>query len=270
MKKVCILLLFSFFAVTALAQTETQTDIVTDRPTQTVSAHVLPKGYFQIETGFLYSKGVRRQQETDGSVRFLVSEQFTYNTSLFRYGLNDKIELRLIQDVGNEKFATRSSKVALVPTLIGTKMHLAASESGRTQLAVLGHIGGPVLSGEANGTQADLKFSVEHSLSDKLVLSYNLGGIWENDLDYFRAMYTFVIGYNLSPKLSSFAEVYGFFEEVSESRSGFRSNHEFDFGLAYKVNPDFQLDIYGGTAISDIGIDTLIGFGLSFRVANKN
>ncbi|MCE7990674.1 MAG: transporter [Roseivirga sp.] len=271
MNKVCSFLLLSFASLSALAQSETQPEIITDRPSQTESAFVMPRGYFQIETGVLYSQGGRTLQAADGRVRFLESEQFTYNTSLFRYGLTDKLELRLIQGIGNEKFSTRSTGVQLGSTMVGMKLHLADAMGARPQISFSGLIGGPVFSNEESGTQADFRLNFQHSLSERLVLGYNLGGTLENDANDFNFLYTFVLGYNLTPKLYSYAEVYGSFSELNASDNGnLPANHEFDLGLAYRVNSHLQLDIFGGTAISDIGVNAIFGLGLSFRIPRKN
>lgn len=266
MNKVSLVFFFSLFSVAIFAQDEQDElgNLITDRPDQTESPFTLPKGYFQIETGFLYTSGPFGITLPNGSVFFGDDlETFTYNTSLFRYGLTDKIELRLIQEIGKTRIGTFDSNTQAVPTLIGTKIHLLNQQGYKPQVAFLAHFGGPILSDEQSGTQADFRFNFEHQLSEKLVLGYNLGGKLENDLNDFTALYTLVFGYSVTPKLYAFAELYGFFQKDVEA------DHQMDFGLAYLVSPNFQLDIYTGTGVkpeSLISPDTILGFGFSLRI----
>ena len=63
-----------------------QTELVTDRPDQTESAVVVPRGTVQIETGWL------RTEEEDGPVEIETEELLG---TLVRVGLSDRVELRL-------------------------------------------------------------------------------------------------------------------------------------------------------------------------------
>lgn len=266
MNKPSLVFIFLLSTVAVFAQnSEEEVDnLITDRPDQTESPFTVPKGYFQIETGFLYTSGPFGITLPNGTVSFADDvENFTYNTSLFRYGLTDKIELRLIQEIGNARSGSFSTNTQAVPTLIGTKIHLLNQDGGKPQVAFLAHFGGPILSNEQSGSQADFRFSFEHQLSDKLVLGYNVGGRLDNDLNDFTALYTLVFGYSVTPKLYAFAELYGFLQKDIEA------DHQIDFGLAYLVNPNFQLDFYTGTGLkpeSLISPDTILGFGFSLRI----
>ncbi len=268
MKSGIVYLFGLFLCFTSVhAQTEGPDNLITDRPDQTESPFTLKAGYIQWETGFLYTKNSIFVPSLTGPNAMRADlEGFTYNTSLFRFGLTDKIELRLIQEIGRGRLGDFKSDIEALPTLIGTKIHIAHGEGLKPQIAFLGHIGGPILSDVQSGTQADFRFNFESSLSNNLVLGYNIGGKLENDLKSFTALYTLVFGYNVTPKLYAFAELYGFFPENE------RADHQVDFGLAYLVSPNFQLDIYTGTGVTRENIatpDTILGFGFSLRIPKK-
>lgn len=266
MKKLSLIFFFSLFAFVIYAQDDRSEvdNLITDRPDQTESPFTLPKGYFQWETGFLYTSGPFATTLPNGSVVFGEDlESFTYNTSLFRFGLTDKIELRLIQEIGNTRIGNFNSNTEVIPTLIGTKIHLLNQDGLKPQVAFLAHIGGPIFSNQNTGVQADFRFNFEHQLTDKLVLGYNVGGRLDNDLNDFTALYTLVFGYSVTPKLYAFAELYGFLEKDIEA------DHQIDFGIAYLVSPNFQLDFYTGTGLkpeSLISPDAILGFGFSLRI----
>lgn len=81
MKNVIILLVLSCCITNMLLAQKKE--MVTDRPTQTESASVLLINGLQLETGFSYEHFDETRSNT------------TYNSSLFRYGLFEMVELRL-------------------------------------------------------------------------------------------------------------------------------------------------------------------------------
>lgn len=262
-----IVLLFMFGSVNSVIGQTDQKEIdnlFTDRPTQTASPKTLPKGYFQWESGFQYTKGPFATPQPNGQILFREDiKNFTYNTSLFRYGLTDKIELRLIQDFGQLRSGEFVFGPTIRPTLIGTKIHIAEASGLKPQIGFLAHVGGPVFSKEQSGTQADFRFNFEHALSEKLTLAYNLGGQLVNDLNDFVGLYTLVFGYNFTPELFAFAEFYGFLKK------GVRADNQMDFGIAYLVSPNFQLDLYTGTGLNRDNLaspTSILGFGFSLRI----
>lgn len=63
-----------------------------DRPDQTECASLVPPGYIQAETGFLYEKGGPD------------ARSFLYPSILWKYGVNDRFEVRLITEAGMEEY----------------------------------------------------------------------------------------------------------------------------------------------------------------------
>lgn len=265
MKKLWSLLVFSLIAPLVMAQESSDSEMVTDRPSRTQSASIVPVGYFQVETGFQYEEGIFPFFHSNGSISFNNTEVFTYNSSLFRYGLSDKVELRLIQSVGSVKLNEISTDTEFGPTLIGAKVRLFESRGRGPQVSLLGHIGGPVFSDSGTGTQADVRLSLQQILSEKLMLRVNTGVLLENDLSDASAIYSFMLGYQVSPRFFTFVETFG----NSRDNGLERSQQNVDVGFAYKINASFQIDTYFGTAISDFGPDSIFGAGLSFRLPPK-
>ncbi len=236
--------------------------LITDRPDATEASSTVGKGVFQIETGALYTSF------EDNNTK---SEDFTFNTTLLRYGILDNVELRLgwdfvegVTKVNGNKLDNISSGFS--PLLLGVKIDIAEEKNGWPEIALIGHIF-PIFSASEDyrpeSTAVDFRFSMSHTLSEKSSLGYNLGGEWGNDSAEAAAIYTLSYGYSISDTFGMYAELYGDFPEDN------KANHYWDAGLTYLASPDLQFDIYTGTSITE-GQDLLVGLGLSYRLRKKN
>ena len=86
MNKICFILAPALFSQILFSQ-----DLITDRPDQTESAVVVGEKKIQIESGIL-------NQENSGGEKNL-----SIPTNLFRYGISEKIELRLNLEHSDKK-----------------------------------------------------------------------------------------------------------------------------------------------------------------------
>lgn len=211
--------------------------IVTDRPDQTESSSTVPKGSFQIESGVVI--GFSR---TDG-----ISERQTLAPStLFRYGITKGIEIRVVNQFESIKNRTTSEKVNGISDLeIGTKFQILQQENVNTEIAFLSHLiiptGSKELTNDKMGTIN--KLSISHAISEAIGIGYNVG------YDYFGTgkgdfTYSLALAIGLTPKWGIYLEPYGGIIEFN--------NHEsnFDGGITYLINDNFQLDASFGTGIN--------------------
>ncbi len=218
--------------------------INTDRPTQSASAIVLPKGAFQLEAGFLSE---RPNSKIDA---FNVQ----YVNALFRFGLLEGVEIRLTQNYLG--YHTTGSKVnGMSPTTLGTKIHLLNENDGLPQISIIGQITLPNGSGffQAKKATQELRFNFQNTLSDRLSLGYNLGVAWDND--GLVSLYTAVLGISFSDNLTFFLEPYGFLAKDTPHDSRFNT------GLIYVVSDNFQLDISAGNGLTKRAPDYFVSFG---------
>lgn len=234
--------------------------LITDRPDATEASSTVGKGVLQFETGGLY------ESFEDKNIK---SENYTYNTTLVRYGILDNVELRLGWDfvegttkVNNKKVNNVTS--GLSPLLLGLKIDIAKEDGAMPEIALIGHVF-PVFSAAKDYrpeyTGVDFRLAMSHTLSEKSSLGYNIGAQWGNDTAEAAAIYTIAYGYSISDKLGAYAELYGDLPEDSTA------NHYWDAGLTYLVSNDLQLDAYFGTSITE-GQDLLLALGLSYRIKN--
>jgi len=256
MKKIIILLIILAAVKLANAQTD-KPEIVTDRPDQTEAPVLVPKGGLQVETGFIYEKD--REGDVDAT-------NFTYNTTLIKYGVNDHFELRLISEYLGEVVDISESSSAEIhgfsPLALGVKIKVSDENGFWPQAAFIGHINLRTGSSEFSPyyTAADFRFTFAHTLSERFSLSYNLGAEWDGESPDATFIYTASVGYVISDRIGAFVEGYSFFLERG------KADNRIDAGLTYKFSPVVQWDISGGVGLSSNAPDSFLSTGISFRL----
>lgn len=222
-----------------------QDTISTDRPTQSAGAYVVPKGYLQVEAGYLV------EQTTSNLTNF------TYANFLVRYGLLEGAELRITQNyVGFEDDETSASSSGLSPLTIGSKVHLLEENGLRPEVSVIGQV--TIKSGNEDfqPTKAvpEFRLNFVNTLSKKISLGYNIGMLFPEDNT--TSFYSAVVGFGFGNGWTVFAEPYGFFSDGE-------SDHRFNTGLIYLAKRNLQFDIAGGIGLSDNSPDSYLGLGVS-------
>lgn len=261
----CILLFISFGL---FAQNDTIPNIDTDRPTNSTSAILVPKGAFQIETGLMYN--------TDLSDSFKRDEINVLGTFL-RYGVFDNFELRLFGsfssvDYSNTDLGIDSTLNGFGNLSVGFKVHVAEEKGLRPELAIvadmtLRHVGSEGL--HPTYSYPVSKIAASNTLSKKFSLGYNLGFAYNGeDADGF-FIYSAILYYSVIPKLAIFVEPYGNFDQNDFP------NHYVDGGLMYLISKNIQLDLSGGLSVGDnINRDSesidkkFVSLGFSWRLPN--
>ena len=266
MKLLTFLFLLCLFTLPVLAQDEEESSatIATDRPTQTTSPYIVSTGLFQIETGF-YQQQTNLVQLNMGGASETNFQNIVYNSLLLRYGISERLELRLNQEIGRSRTRMggailNQSDVAFGPTTVGVKYHLIDEKGSRPAIAINGHVGGQFLS-NGSGATGDLRMNFQHNISSKFNVSYNVGIILLDGASNV-GLWTLNLGYSVAPKVTIFLEGYGF-------SNNFSSNQSIDFGMMYLVSPNFQIDFFGGFGMSDFAPDSLFGFGIGTNISKN-
>jgi hypothetical protein len=223
--------------------------IQTDRPDQTECPFIVPKNYLQFENGFSYEK-------TSND-----SHEYVVPSTLTKFGVNDHFELRLITEfaIQNEDSDKTSG---IVPILIGFKARLFEEKGIIPLTSFIGHLSLPKLASKnlkVNYYTPEFRFTMQHTMSEKQTLSYNLGAEWDGISPEPTFIYTLTSGYSFTEKISGYVEFYGFLPQIE------KPDHRFDAGLNYLLNPNHQLDISGGIGLSETSPDYFVALGYSFR-----
>lgn len=255
MKNLLLLFGLNSLTIAAFAQQE-KPELVTDRPDQTEASTLIPKGALQFETGFVFEK------DNGGNSR---TENFTWNTSLLKYGISNNLELRLISEYLEQRSRNEESTVdvkGLSPVAIGFKLKVAEANGVWPQTALIAHVNLKSGSKEfrPDYTAIDFRFTFAHDVGDKFSISYNVGAEWDGIQPEATFLYTFALGYTVTNRLAVFAETYSFFPEAH------KADHRFDAGFTFAIAPLVQCDVSGGLGLSENAPDLFVGTGLSFRV----
>lgn len=234
-------LLFILISSVAFSQ-----DIVTDRPDQTESSSTIGKKELQIEAGFQYT-------EVPNSNEFLAP------TALFRYGIMDGLELRLVTEfVSVKDELTNTSINGLTDIQLGAKVQILKKD-GAPEIAFLSHVVIPTAKDElsAGKTGTINKLSIAHDLFENVGIGYNIG------YDYFgvgsgNLTYSVAIGTSLSDKIGVYVEPFGELTNFETHVSNF------DFGFTYLLNSNLQADISYGTGLNHTM--NYYSAGISYRI----
>lgn len=241
--------LFTILLLSIVSGSFCQEVIFTDRPNVTDAVAVLNKGTFQIEAGYLTSKSGTGPAETT----------FTTVPNLsFKYGLSDKIELRVLTNYASLDNAGAEVS-GLTPITISPKFALLEQDGiiPKTTLAL-------ALTFPDVGEEA---FQVQD-------LNYNFRGLFEYNFDFLTwtnslgvdfvdnnenvFAWTTVLGKSVTDKLGLFFELYGY------EGDGY-SAQNIDFGLTYIVNNDLQVDFIYGLNVDSNEDSSILGFGLAYK-----
>ena len=240
----------SFLLYSSFCLSQDLPSIQTDRPDQTECPFITPKGYLQFENGFSYEKVDRNSQE------------FVTPSILTKFGINDHFELRLITEFSMQE--NDSEKISGInPVLVGFKVRLLEEKGIVPTTSFIGHLGLPKLaSSELKATyySPEFRFTMQHTLSDKQTLSYNLGAEWDGETPEPTFIYTLTTGFSFTEKIGGYIEIFGFIPQIE------KPDHRFDGGLTYLLNPNHQLDISAGFGLSKISPDYYVAIGYSFRL----
>ncbi|MEN9369660.1 MAG: hypothetical protein RI952_525 [Bacteroidota bacterium] len=250
---VTIFLLFGLFICSQLSA-QTLPPIQLDRPDQTECPFITPINYIQAESGF--------NIENTNSDRQIL----TTPTVLWKYGINKKFELRFITEMITDK--NNSEKfTGLAPVTFGFKTALIEEKGIIPKTSFIGHITTATMGSEKFQTKyiaPSFRFTMQHTISDKMVLAYNLGAKWNGESAAETYLYTLTTGFSITEKLGLYTELYGF------KTAYMRADHRFDGGFTYLVNDDFMADISGGFKITANGPKNYISLGLSYRMKAIN
>lgn len=262
MKNFIILILFclSIFNFRLTAQNESVPQIITDRPTQSVSPALVLKGSLQIETGIIYFSDINENYKR---------EELNILGTLFRYGIFDNFEVRLFGSYSDVKYVDKelntgdSTLSGLGPVTAGFKVHVVEEKGIRPELAIvaditLRHIG-------KDGLHPTFSYPVarlvaNNTLSNKFSLCYNAGFAYGGESADGFFVYSIALGYSPIPKLSFFVEPYGNFDNSQIP------NHLINGGITYLARNNLQFDLSGGIGLDSRTDKGFLSLGLSWRI----
>ena len=163
------LFIYSLFYFPFFCYSQEIKPIEADRPDQTETPAIVPKGLFQVETGFSF-----QQNNKNNSTTFLPS-------TLWKYGVNGIFELRLITEFVSEMIDDQAIS-GINPILIGCKIKISDEKGIIPKTSFIGHVLIPKLASanfKSNYCAPEFRFVMQHTLTKKMSFSYNLGAEWD-------------------------------------------------------------------------------------------
>lgn len=228
--------------------------IITDRPDQTESSSTVEQGSLQIESGILL-----------GSAKddLFSEEVFLAPTMLWRYGITNGVELRLLTEFASVKNKLNSQKINGIADLqIGTKVQILKKKEINTEIAFLSHAILPTAKDELSLNEIGTinKLSISHVIKDNVGLGYNIG------YDYFGYgngdfTYSLAVGIGITDAFGFYLEPYGAIVDFETHEASF------DAGIAYLLQDNVQLDFSFGTGINHTM--NYISVGCSINIAKS-
>jgi hypothetical protein len=243
-------LLIVLLLVTSTIFAQETEPIQTDRPDQTESPAIVPKGMLQVETGLSFQKNDE------------ISKTNTQPSTLWKYGVSENFELRLITEFVSEKFENETTS-GLSPILIGCKIKIADEKGFWPKTSFIGHLSLPNAASTDFKTDffaPEFRFTMQHTLSKRMTFGYNVGAEWDGFTSEPTFIYTVTTGLSLTDKLGAYAEFFGFAPQNDTA------NHNFDGGITYLINNNFMVDLSSGIGVTDNAPEHYVAFGCSFRI----
>jgi hypothetical protein len=227
-------------------------ELVTDRPDQTESATVVPRGLLQVETGLLIAhESQARRYELPGT--------------LVRIGLGGRTELR----VGHAGIVGGAGSRGAGDSEVGAKVNLMAQpDRWRPELAILGGLSLPTGDDGFSSEGVDPSFLVSfaNDLSPRVALGYNVGAAWESSPDRparaASVVFSSSLGFSPTDKLGTFLELFGARPTAGDTGTAL----SVDTGVTFLLTKTIQLDAFAGKRLRGSADDRFVGTGLSFRL----
>lgn len=244
-KKLFLLSCVFLFGVKCLAQGLIQTD----RPDQTEGVFIVGKKIFQLETGLLTA------QNRSGERNYLLP------TTLLKYGVSNNFELQTIVDLVQE-----NGEFGLSPVSLGFKANLGKEKGARPEIAFIGRVQVKNLSGKefnVNRSLAMFRIAFQNTLSDVVVLGYNLGMQW-NEFEKPSYILSASSNFNISKELVLYAELFNFTQDNS------LLNPIADMGAMYAIQNRFILDASIGKYLNPtLEEDVYLTIGFTTRFGHE-
>jgi len=246
--------------IAAPAAAQNAPPLVTDRPDQTESPVVVPRGMVQFEAGGLH------EVANAGAGRAT-----SVASVLARAGLSRRVELRL-GFLGWQRVTSAAGdpRAGLGDLSVGLKVGLRDGAGVDPAVAVLASAVVPVGHPDfrAAGVDPELRVALAHELGGAFSLGYNVGGAMvttergDTESSHVEGLYTLTVGRSLGGGLGAFVEVFG---NVAPS-DALPSSHAIDGGLTLGLRPNLQLDAAVGVGLDAASPDWFLGLGIAVRV----
>ena len=247
MKRLLTLIALSIATIGTLSAQE-QASFTADRPGASTGPVTVARGVVQLEQGIQY--------DGDGGYG-----SFTFSNTLLRYGLFERMELR----IGGDALIHHESQrwqAAFAGLSVGTKIGCFEGRGAIPAVSVLADFAIPgtaSLGFETEHFAPSLYLLFENEVCDWMSVGYNVGAEWDGSQPAPQTFVAICLGFAPTERLGCFAESYNYF-----SRWG--NSYCIDFGLNYMVGRKLQLDIAANLDLLSPGKCWAVSFGVAWQI----
>ena len=246
-----------FFLWMNMAAAQQTGRMETDRPDQTESPYLTKKNYLQAEFGF-------NHERVDGVT------QWIHPTALWKFGLHERFELRLITEVQTVFLQSGTTlarrRTGVQPLQLGGKIELTEEKGWIPKTSLIAHTTLPRWGAtffQTPNWAPNFRFVMQNTLSEQAAVGYNVGAEWDGYSNTPDWIYTLAPGYNIGKNGYGYVELYG------SVRTGSAPQHSIAGGLAYYLSDDTKVDLSGSYGLTKAATDYYIAVGFSFRTPVK-
>jgi Putative MetA-pathway of phenol degradation len=219
-------------------------DFSTDRPGKSHSSKTVDAGHFQIESDFvIYTRDPGGDDRPS-------SRSYSVGTPIFKFGVNDSIDIEVATAVFNYLSQSGGGSPPLVArgfgdTAVGAKINLFGNDSGNQSLALLPFVKFPTAAPNIGNGFTEFMLNAPYTIDAKpwsLTLEPNFGILRDSTNTGYRENYGFIANLNrsfFSEKLIGAIEVAADFS----SEAGSEPKVSIDPSLQYLLTRDLQLDV---------------------------
>ncbi len=244
--------------------------LVGDRPDFTESPYAVPRGRFQLESGYTFTF-----DREDGER----AKAHTFPEFLLRVGLAEGLELRLGWEgwTFSETLSRERNDVGRTVSrnphrrdgadmIVGFKYELLEEDGWIPDFGVIGELSLPTGGVQATSGDVDpaVKWLWAYSLTDQLSVAgnVNLAAPTGENGRFFQAGASLSFAYALTDRLGTYAEYFGLYPNDRDSDAA----HALNGGFTYLITPNLQFDVRAGFGLNEEADDFFVGTGFVIRM----
>jgi hypothetical protein len=236
--------------------TATREPLVSDRPDFTESTVTMTPGDVQLEGGHTFERVTSYKVNTTGEL-------------LLRIGVTSRAELRIEPGSYTKVTSPFGDASGREDGGLGVKVRLHTPPDDKRSLvpALSLVLDSSIPTGSdrfrQNRPQPEAKLASAWSLTDRVDLSTNFNVARPRDENgrYTELAASASFGFELTPRVGAYAEVYGFAPQLE----GAGRTHYANSGFTLSVTPNVQLDLRGGVGLNGDAPDYFVGAGIVRR-----
>lgn len=254
MKQYYLLGLLLFCSIAWLKAQDSTETIAPDRPGFGDAVSIVPLKNLQVETGFWYEEDQTTTVTTRG---------IGLNSTLLRYGLGEKVELRFDYNLWQNRTSSRAEpndaeqvETGFFPIRFGMKANLIENKAWIPAVTFIGMLGLPQIATDVFQPaylSPDLQLSFANPINNWLTVCYNLGTSWDGDNPNPETYYALSTEFSFSPKIGAYLQGHGSSQRGRSPGTGFSNTHQIftEAGLMYYPKANIQIDLSGGIRVSE-------------------